>query len=160
MNHAHLRCELATAQDAQAIAACHLIADPQSAWTQEQYDWVFSLPQSFVVVLRDSMRVVGLCAVNIWYDEAELWHLAIEPAYRGQAWSHVLWRQVQDQLAQHKVGRIFLEVRQSNHRALALYQRWGFVCCGERKDYYGHGDTTEHAWVLAYERQPNNEDHV
>ncbi|MBM3208483.1 MAG: GNAT family N-acetyltransferase, partial [Chlamydiae bacterium] len=31
---------------------------------------------------------------------------------------------------------ITLEVRETNQGALGLYEKWGFIACGIKKDYY------------------------
>jgi len=47
-------------------------------------------------------------------------------------------------------SELWLEVRQSNHRALRIYERFGFVGKGVRKRYYpAAGDTREDAVVMS-----------
>jgi ribosomal-protein-alanine N-acetyltransferase len=44
---------------------------------------------------------------------------------------------------------VLLEVRPSNTRAIAIYQRYGFVEIGRRRDYYpAAGDKREEAIVM------------
>ena len=43
---------------------------------------------------------------------------------------------------------IYLEVRESNHSARALYESLGFTVSGTRKNYYRRGDGHEHAVLM------------
>jgi ribosomal protein S18 acetylase RimI-like enzyme len=44
-----------------------------------------------------------------------------------------------DHLASRGVKRIYLEVEQSNIKAVALYERNGFRCIGKLPNYYSPG---------------------
>ena len=44
---------------------------------------------------------------------------------------------------------VFLEVRQSNNPARALYEDEGFNELGNRRDYYPNGDGREDALIFA-----------
>jgi ribosomal-protein-alanine N-acetyltransferase len=50
----------------------------------------------------------------------------------------------------HAVGHLWLEVRESNHRAQLIYSQFGFQAKGLRKGYYPapHGQR-EHAVVMS-----------
>jgi ribosomal-protein-alanine N-acetyltransferase len=46
---------------------------------------------------------------------------------------------------------LWLEVRESNHRAAGIYERHGFRRVGERKNYYpASGGQREHAVVMSF----------
>jgi ribosomal-protein-alanine N-acetyltransferase len=50
---------------------------------------------------------------------------------------------------QQQMQSVLLEVRPSNTRAIAIYQRYGFVEIGRRRDYYpAAGDKREEAIVM------------
>ncbi|MGH9639833.1 MAG: GNAT family N-acetyltransferase [Bryobacteraceae bacterium] len=63
--------------------------------------------------------------------EREILNLAVAPAFRRKGVATAL---LQEELA--RVGVHFLEVRESNRAALALYGKIGFVRAGRRPDYY------------------------
>lgn len=82
-------------------------------------------------------RVVpGFVEVRQVLDEAEVFALAIAPAWQGRGLGRILLRQVLDQLRGQQCRRCLLEVRRSNVRAQALYLSAGFVLDGIRKNYY------------------------
>ncbi|MGH9582329.1 MAG: GNAT family N-acetyltransferase [Bryobacteraceae bacterium] len=63
--------------------------------------------------------------------EREILNLAVAPAYRRMGIATVL---LNHELA--RGGLYFLEVRESNRAALALYGKIGFVPAGRRPEYY------------------------
>ena len=70
-------------------------------------------------------------------DEVHLLNIAVAPGYQRQGWSLVML----DALAQWArnqpgVQWLWLEVRPSNTRACAVYERYGFRLVGHRRDYY------------------------
>lgn len=73
--------------------------------------------------------------------EREILNLAVAPAYRRMGIATLLLRRELQHSADH-----FLEVRESNVAARALYGKLGFVEVGSRKQYYGF--PTERAIVM------------
>lgn len=68
--------------------------------------------------------------------EAELLRIATSPLRRGQGLAGALLRDCQTQLSVQGCTALFLEVRESNLAARALYERAGFFEVGRRKRYY------------------------
>lgn len=62
-------------------------------------------------------------------DEAEILNLAVEPTFRRRGMARRM-------IAALTVRTIFLEVRESNHTARALYGAAGFKEAGTRPSYY------------------------
>jgi len=114
---------------------------------------------------RDSLRS-GYCAVCL-VDEAEppevlrgfmvvmdgvaeshLLDIAVAPGFQGQG----LARFMLDALVRRSRGlgaeQVWLEVRPSNARACALYERYGFESVGLRKGYYPAATGREDARVM------------
>ncbi|MCU0813274.1 MAG: ribosomal protein S18-alanine N-acetyltransferase [Burkholderiaceae bacterium] len=88
-------------------------------------------------VLRDADgTLVGYWLAMPGVDEMHLLNLAVAPEHqhRGHA------RQMLDALVQRcralGAHALWLEVRESNERAQALYRRYGFVAVGRRRGYY------------------------
>ncbi len=73
-------------------------------------------------------------------DEVHLLNITVAPAWQSQGWGRVML----DALALWARGQgaewLWLEVRQSNHRAARIYERQGFRRVGERKSYYPAAD--------------------
>jgi ribosomal-protein-alanine acetyltransferase len=94
----------------------------------------------------DGSEVVGFAAFHRVIEEAELRNLAVEPAHQRQGAARSLLRQGIHKLQESGARRIFLEVRASNHPALALYGSLGLRLHSTRKGYYQ--DPLEDATVM------------
>jgi [ribosomal protein S18]-alanine N-acetyltransferase len=72
-------------------------------------------------------------------DETHLLNITVAPAHQRQGWARVML----DGLAIWSRGQgaqwLWLEVRTSNARAKAIYERYGFRAVGMRKGYYPEG---------------------
>ena len=76
--------------------------------------------------------VVALCLGQEW----EIENLVVDSALRRQGCANLLLRELL-RLANHEgVGRVLLEVRESNQAARTFYARWGFQMIGRRRNYY------------------------
>jgi ribosomal-protein-alanine N-acetyltransferase len=71
-------------------------------------------------------------------DEAEVLRLGVTPSQRRRGWGQVLLQGILLRLAASGVRQVYLEVREGNAAARALYRRAGFVESGRRKAYYRH----------------------
>ena len=83
-------------------------------------------------------------------EEMHLLNITVAPVRQGQGWAHMMLDALS--LMSRHVGAqtLWLEVRQSNVRALQVYARYGFVRVGLRKDYYpADRQQREHAVVMS-----------
>ena len=90
----------------------------------------------FAAVLGE--RAVGYVGFLSVLDELEITNVAVHPDHRRQGIGDALI----DALIKHaqsiEAVRITLEVRVSNVPAIALYEKFGFVPCGTRKNFYSN----------------------
>jgi [ribosomal protein S18]-alanine N-acetyltransferase len=132
---ASYRIRPATIADVPAIAAIEraCFTDP---WTAAGIAETiqYGTARAFVAVV--SGRVVGYVMARISGEEAEILNLAVLPADRRQGLARQLLATGLGALAELKVAEVYLEVRESNAGAIALYQGFGFRPVGFRSDYY------------------------
>jgi ribosomal-protein-alanine N-acetyltransferase len=83
-------------------------------------------------------------------DEMHLLNITVAPARQGQGWGHMMLDAL-SLMSRHAGSQwLWLEVRQSNQRALQVYARYGFKQVSIRKDYYPAGrQQREHAVVMS-----------
>lgn len=101
---------------------------------------------SLLVAVDGGDRIVGFAVLITAADEAELANLAVAPAARRGG---IATRLVEEALMQAEAAgarEVFLEVRESNAAARALYAAQGFTEVGRRRAYYRAPD--EDALVL------------
>jgi ribosomal-protein-alanine N-acetyltransferase len=78
--------------------------------------------------------------------DADLANIAVAPGSRGQGVGRLLLERSLASAQAAGAERIFLEVRESNERAIRMYEAAGFRTFGKRRRYYR--DPTEDAQVL------------
>lgn len=98
--------------------------------------------------------VIGYGIVSIAAGEAHILNICIDPAMQGRGHGRRLLRTLIRISRHHRAERIFLEVRPSNPRAIALYFDEGFNEIGRRPRYYPANMGREDAIVMAMELLP------
>jgi ribosomal-protein-alanine N-acetyltransferase len=83
-------------------------------------------------------RVVGYVLAMVAADEGEIADLAVAPAVRRRGVAGELLDRVAADARQAGVRALYLEVRESNVAAIALYRSRGFGPVGRRRGYYRH----------------------
>ena len=109
-----------------------MFADPWS--TQDFSDCVASDALFLVAETGDTIGgyVVALDAA----DEGEILNLAVAPAGRRNGLGRALVEEILEALVARGVRQVYLEVRESNAPARALYAAQEFREVGRRKQYY------------------------
>lgn len=79
---------------------------------------------------------VGYLVARRVLDGAEILNLAVAPARRGAGLGGRLLARALGELGGAGVREVFLEVRESNTAAQALYRARGFAVVGRRRGYY------------------------
>lgn len=120
-------------------------------WNQTEYAGIFA-PEAqqirTVLVIERTGDVVGFIVGRQIGDEWEIENIAVTGTARRCGLGTRLMGEFLD-MARNRGGRaIFLEVRESNLAARALYEKWAFVETGRRKMYYA--DPAEDALVLRF----------
>jgi ribosomal-protein-alanine acetyltransferase len=125
----------ATVADVPAIAAIEraCFSDP---WTAAGIAETVQFGTARALVAVDSGRVAGYVMARISGEEAEILNLAVLPDDRRRGLARQLLAAGLAALVESGVAEVYLEVRESNAGAIALYQRFGFRPAGLRSDYY------------------------
>lgn len=143
MNAPGLVLEEAAEGDVEALAElerrCH-----SHPWTLRHFaDALADRKTLRVFVLRRQLEVwepgrgiVGYCVVQVAAGEMHVHNLAIDPNARRSGLGRLLLREALAWGAAVGAGEVFLEVRQSNWAALALYRDAGFEVVSVRRGYY------------------------
>ena len=88
------------------------------------------------VEIKDGGRVLGYAGMYLTIPEAQIANIAVAPDARRQGLGRRLLRGLIREADAAGAEVIFLEVREHNAGAIALYEQEGFVRVGMRKNYY------------------------
>ena len=110
-------------------------ADP---WTEESFRRLLvGYPAIFQVVgYPPDYDVAGYVIAFAIEEDAELLNIAVHSQHRGKGLAGQMLDAVLIQLGGRGVKSAFLEVRESNAAARALYASRGFTEIGRRRNYY------------------------
>lgn len=115
-------------------------------WKKSQFEE--SITSYVSTVIERNHQVVGFCILQPVLDEANLLLMAIHPSQQGKGLGYQLLDESIALLKNNPV-QIFLEVRESNKAAIALYEKSDFHQIDLRKNYYPHKDgSREHAIIM------------
>ena len=110
-------------------------------WTPGNFrDALASGYQVQLLVAGDA--VLGYFVAMQVLDEVHLLNIAVAPAAQGQGCARLLLDTLDNWSRLQKAQWLWLEVRESNTRARAIYERHGYRQVGARKRYYPvhHGE--------------------
>ncbi len=110
-------------------------ADP---WSEESFRRLLGVaPAIFLVALfSPDEGVTGYVVAFSVGEDGELLNVAVDPKFRGKGLAGQMLDAVLIELGARGVRSAFLEVRESNSAARALYGSRGFIEIGRRSKYY------------------------
>ncbi|HEY7404469.1 MAG TPA: ribosomal protein S18-alanine N-acetyltransferase [Candidatus Angelobacter sp.] len=134
-----IRVRNATAEDVPRLVeiAAHSVTAAQ--WNQSDYLQLFaqqSLQPRLVLVVEEEAEVVGFIVGKQIDHECEIENVAVIAKARKRGLGTRLLGEFLELVRERGGREIWLEVRESNLAARALYEKWAFVEAGRRKAYY------------------------
>ena len=109
------------------------------AWTAAQCAGLLPMPGVWLTLARDAGGVIGFSLARIVGSEAELLLLAVRSPAQGRGVGKLLLENFIRETKARGADRLHLEVREGNH-AVRLYEEYGFVLVGRRRNYYSGPD--------------------
>lgn len=128
------------AEHVAAVAALEATLFPRP-WRQEHFlhELLRNRFSENYVLLQDD-RLVGYVSVWILDGELQLNKIAVDASQQRVGYGRRLMRELLGLARSHRCDAVTLEVRESNHAARQLYDRFSFRLTGKRRDYYGPGE--------------------
>jgi ribosomal-protein-alanine N-acetyltransferase len=110
---------------------------PEAAqWTPSEFELNIGDVRGWVIGDREIL--FGFLAVRTieLAREMELLNLAVGPNWRRRGYASALLNTALAECRERRFQAVFLEVRESNQRAMAFYKKHGFAQSGRRPNYY------------------------
>lgn len=132
----------ATPADLDAIMRLERASFPTDAWSDAMMREELASPHGQYVVLEEGGRLVGYAGLRApaGARDGDIQTIALEQTSRGRGSGRALLRTLLSKAHERRVREVFLEVRDDNPVARALYASEGFVEAGRRPRYYQPDD--------------------
>ena len=114
-----------------------IFPDPWS-WANFEYE-IHKNPYSIPLILEKDQDIWGYAIVWKIYEEFHIANIAITPSKQGKKYGSNFLKYLFKLSGDCKYA--ILEVRESNLRAIKMYQKFGFKIIIRRERYYKNGET-------------------
>jgi ribosomal-protein-alanine N-acetyltransferase len=116
----------------------------QTPWSLAMFVLELSKPSGICLAAARDDRLIGYLVCSRYADVWHLMNIAVHPEARREGIARNLLERLFDEAGAD--ARYTLEVRTSNHGAIAMYERFGFRRAGHRRRYYH--DNGEDALIM------------
>jgi len=127
-----------------AALACH---ENEPSWTVKQLAAACSGSEQLMIVELGKQAVGYMVAAHV-LDQADIHTVLVDVNQRGKGLARVLLQSMMQWLREQGVEQVFLEVRQGNLAAQALYAKQGFAVTGGRNNYYTNKDGSKENAIM------------
>ena len=115
-------------------------------WSRQSIEAELDNETSLFYVAVEDGQVVGYIGMSFVLDEGYIYNVAVKADCRKNGVGSALIQTLVTHCRKNNFTFLTLEVRESNAPARSLYEKFGFIKVGERKNYYS--DPTENAVLM------------
>ena len=148
----------ATPADLAAMQAIAARAVTAAEWSEGHYQALFALqPPRLALVLEEAeaeAAIEGFVVARAAGPEWEIENIAVAGPARRRGLGTRLLGDLLRRARAAGAEAVFLEVRESNHAARALYEKWAFVEGGRRRLYYRSPDEDAVVYRFSFVENP------
>jgi [ribosomal protein S18]-alanine N-acetyltransferase len=120
----------------------------ETPWSLAMFVLELSKPSGICLVVADGDHLVGYLVCSRYADVWHLMNIAVTPERRREGIARGLLERLFEEAGPD--ARYTLEVRTSNHGAIAMYEQLGFRRAGHRRRYYhDNGEDALIMWLEA-----------
>lgn len=114
-----------------------MLSETDDSWSIDVITSAFANPHNIILVEEDEDKeVVGAVFMSVIASECELQNIVVSQKNKRQGIGERLLKEALRFSAERGAEVLYLEVRDSNNAARALYEKLGFHTVGRRKEYY------------------------
>lgn len=124
-----------TSEDAAQAASLEKICFTEP-WSIAVYEQTLQLPYAYYYAAEIEGTIIGTVGLQILGGDGEITNVAVLPQYRKQGIASDLLSTALQYGQQMGTHDYTLEVRSGNTAAIALYERYGFITEGIRRNFY------------------------
>ncbi len=132
-----------------------------SEWTIKDYKDEFTRVDSRQVIVTIHKTIIGFAVMRLisplqtkgisklFFEEAEIFNIAVDPKLQNKGVGGILLEKILAAGINSGVKTFWLEVRESNYKAIDFYKKNKFYYVFSRQNYYQ--SPSENAWIMKRE---------
>jgi ribosomal-protein-alanine acetyltransferase len=128
------------ASDLEAVLEIEAESPEAANWSKESYLSLLGEDGSLALVMEEGGEITGLLVGRRVGDQADVFNLAVKYKHRRKRQGTRLLNAALQEFAGQGAQKVYLDVRSSNTKAIAFYEKHGFAKTGQRKGYYRNPD--------------------
>lgn len=114
---------------------------PSSPWPKKEFLYEFNEnPYSVIYGMKINDQIAGYVDLWITFEQAQIANIAVSTQFQRRGIGEKLLKYCVNQAILKGCENLSLEVRVSNHKAISLYEKLGFITVSTRKHYYEDGE--------------------
>ncbi len=143
-------------QDGSAFAGLDRLCF-RNEWNEAAFNGELDGGKNAVYIAAENSKgeIVGFAGAAFVSDEGEINRVAVHPLYRGRGIADHMMTALMEESRYRGAASLYLEVREANRSAIALYKNHGFRVTGKREGYYA--ETGENALLMNWSSDEKDE---
>ncbi len=105
-------------------------------WSEKAFKDSMESDNTIYIVAKEDNNVAGYAGMYLSFEEGNITNVAVNPSSRRKGIGEKIVRDILNRAYEKGVRDVFLEVRETNSAAIALYEKIGFKEEGIRKNFY------------------------
>ena len=105
-------------------------------WSEKAFRDSMESDNTIYIVAKENDNVAGYAGMYLSFEEGNITNVAVNPLSRRKGIGEKIVRDILNRAYEKGVRYVFLEVRETNSVAIALYEKIGFKEEGIRKNFY------------------------
>lgn len=105
-------------------------------WTREDFLHSIKKDSDIYLVIEENNEILGYCGLWGVAGEGQINNVAVKKSYQSKGIGLYMMSQLISTGKSQGLQAFTLEVRESNEKAIALYQKLNFEICGIRRGFY------------------------
>ena len=105
-------------------------------WSEKAFRDSMESDNTIYIVAKENNNVAGYAGMYLSFEEGNITNVAVNPLSRRKGIGEKIVRDFLNRAYEKGVRDVFLEVRETNSVAIALYEKIGFKEEGIRKNFY------------------------
>lgn len=122
-------------EDIEAVAELEKACFSQP-WSAQAFREISRLAYRTLLVAIEDNKIVGECMLTDIAGEGEISNVAVDAGYRQRGIARELMKEALETGRRKEMSAYTLEVRAGNVSAIRLYESFGFITEGVRKNFY------------------------